>query len=99
MDCYSLPLLKEPCPQGSRYGTCRGCGLCEETHILLLELIFAFPCELRTSPSVPSNLDNGDAALLQPLDFTIHNLHWFFNEVKLIVNVYFIQWNCQRLVG
>ncbi|GKB32711.1 hypothetical protein Tco_0872112 [Tanacetum coccineum] len=75
MDCYSLPLLKEPFPQGSRCGTCRGCGFCEEVRILLPELIFTFPCELRTSPEVPSNFDDWDAALLQPLDFTIHNFY------------------------
>ncbi|GJZ34314.1 retrovirus-related pol polyprotein from transposon TNT 1-94 [Tanacetum coccineum] len=37
-----------------------------------------------TSPRVLSNLDNENTALLQSLDFTIHNLHWFFNEMKLI---------------
>ncbi|GJV41561.1 hypothetical protein Tco_1420001 [Tanacetum coccineum] len=71
---YSLPSLKKPYPQGSRRDTCRGCGFCEEMRILLSELIFTFPCELRTSPRVPSNLDNGNTALLQPLDFTIHDL-------------------------
>ncbi|GJV60294.1 putative reverse transcriptase domain-containing protein [Tanacetum coccineum] len=58
-----LSPLMEPCPQGSRCGTCRGCGLCEELQILLLELIFTFPCELRTSPGVPLNFDDGDTAL------------------------------------
>nr|GEY55728.1 hypothetical protein [Tanacetum cinerariifolium] len=86
MDCYSLPPLKEPCPQGSRCGTCRGYGFCEEMLIFLPELIFTFPCELKTSLGVPSNLNNGDAALLQPLDFTIHDFHWFFNEVEFIIN-------------
>nr|GEW18932.1 putative reverse transcriptase domain-containing protein [Tanacetum cinerariifolium] len=55
----------------------------KEVRILLLELIFTFPCELRTSPRVPSNFDNGNAALLQPLNFTIHNFHWFFDEKVL----------------
>nr|GEW26525.1 hypothetical protein [Tanacetum cinerariifolium] len=31
---------------------------CEEMWILLLELIFTFPCELRTSLGVPSNFDD-----------------------------------------
>ncbi|GJS28264.1 hypothetical protein Tco_0488884 [Tanacetum coccineum] len=34
-------------------------------------------------------LENWKAALLQPLDFTIHNFYWFFNKVEFIVNVYF----------
>ncbi|GJR68936.1 hypothetical protein Tco_0015001 [Tanacetum coccineum] len=72
MEFYSLPPFKDPYPQGLRYGTCRGCGFCEEMRILHSELIFTFPCELRTSPRVPSNFDNRDAALLQPLDFTIY---------------------------
>ncbi|GJW92118.1 hypothetical protein Tco_0169671 [Tanacetum coccineum] len=71
----NLSSLKEPCAQVSRCGTCRGCSFCEEMEILLPELIFTFLCELRTSPRVPSNLDNGDAALLQLLDFTINDLH------------------------
>ncbi|GKG29350.1 hypothetical protein Tco_0416715, partial [Tanacetum coccineum] len=44
-----------------------------------------------TSLGVPSNFDNGDTALLQQLDFMIHDLHWFFNELKLVINMYFIQ--------
>nr|GEX81844.1 putative ribonuclease H-like domain-containing protein [Tanacetum cinerariifolium] len=60
----NLLMLKEPFSQGSRCSTYRGCGFCEEMRILLPELIFTFPCELRTSPGVPSNLDNGDMAML-----------------------------------
>nr|GEW22445.1 hypothetical protein [Tanacetum cinerariifolium] len=54
--------------------------------------------EAWTSPIVSSNFDNGNTTLLQPLDFMIHDLHWFFNEVKLIINMNFIQRDCQRLV-
>ncbi|GJZ53836.1 hypothetical protein Tco_0608721, partial [Tanacetum coccineum] len=43
-----------------------------------------------TSPRVPSDFDNWNAALLQPLDLTIHNFYWFFNEVEFIVNVNFL---------
>nr|GEV40946.1 hypothetical protein [Tanacetum cinerariifolium] len=46
-----------------------------------------------TSFRVPSNLDNENMALLQPLDFTIHDFCWFFNQVKLIINLYFIKRN------
>nr|GEX79444.1 ribonuclease H-like domain-containing protein [Tanacetum cinerariifolium] len=53
----------------------------------------------RTSPRVPSDLDNWNAALLQPFDFTMHNFHGFFNEVEFIINVYFIRRNYQRLIG
>nr|GEY01756.1 carboxymethylenebutenolidase homolog [Tanacetum cinerariifolium] len=31
-----------------------------------------------SSRRVPSKFDNGNTDLLQPPDFTIHNLHWFF---------------------
>ncbi|GJV26728.1 hypothetical protein Tco_1383176 [Tanacetum coccineum] len=60
----TLPPFTEPCPQGSRCGTCRGCGFCEEVRILFPELIFTFPCELMTSPGVPSNFDDGNMASL-----------------------------------
>nr|GEW69230.1 hypothetical protein [Tanacetum cinerariifolium] len=41
--------LKEPCLQGSRRGSCRGYGFCEEMRMLLSKLIFTFLCELRLS--------------------------------------------------
>ncbi|GJS59184.1 hypothetical protein Tco_0653968 [Tanacetum coccineum] len=46
--------------------------------------------ELRTSPGVPSNFDDGDTASLQSFDFTIHIFHWLFDEAEFIINVYFI---------
>nr|GEY86072.1 hypothetical protein [Tanacetum cinerariifolium] len=39
----------------------------------------------RASPRVPSNLDDRNAALLQPLDLSVHDFHWFFNEMKRFV--------------
>ncbi|GKG61752.1 hypothetical protein Tco_0623469, partial [Tanacetum coccineum] len=60
MDFYSLPPLTEPCPQGSRCGTCRGYGFREEVQILLSNLVFTFPGEFGASPGVPSNFDDGD---------------------------------------
>nr|GEV76985.1 reverse transcriptase domain-containing protein [Tanacetum cinerariifolium] len=33
------------------------------------------------------NFDNGDTDLIQPLDFMIYNLYWFFNKVKLVINM------------
>ncbi|GKF57952.1 hypothetical protein Tco_0171489, partial [Tanacetum coccineum] len=88
-----LPLLKELCPQSSSCGIGRRYEIGEEMRILLLELIFESSRELGTSSRFPSNLDNRDTTLLQPLDFTIHDLHEFFNEVELIINFYFIQRN------
>ncbi|GJY62268.1 hypothetical protein Tco_0462925, partial [Tanacetum coccineum] len=58
-----------------RRGIGQRCTIGEEVWILLLKLIFTFPCELRASPRVTSNLEDGNAALLQPLDLTIHNFH------------------------
>nr|GEX27390.1 putative reverse transcriptase domain-containing protein [Tanacetum cinerariifolium] len=55
--------------------------------------------ELRTSPGVPSNFDDGNAALLYSLDFTIHYLYWFFNEAEFVINVHFIQRDCQWFIG
>ncbi|GKC66137.1 hypothetical protein Tco_1098735 [Tanacetum coccineum] len=71
--------------------------LCEEVWILLSELVFTlvftFPCELKTSPGVPSNLNGWNAALLQSFNFTIHDLYWFLNKMKLVVNMESIQQN------
>ncbi|GJS38366.1 hypothetical protein Tco_0563409 [Tanacetum coccineum] len=84
-DCLSL--LKDLCRQSSSRGMGRRCEIGEEMLILLLELVFTFPRELETSYKVLSNLDNGDTALHQLLDFMIHDLHGFFNEVELIINL------------
>ncbi|GJT90458.1 hypothetical protein Tco_1079303, partial [Tanacetum coccineum] len=56
--------------------------------IFLPELVFMFPGILSSLPRVPTNFENWKAALLQPLDFTIHNFYWFFNKVEFIVNVF-----------
>ncbi|GJW80031.1 hypothetical protein Tco_0144006 [Tanacetum coccineum] len=57
------PPIRRALSQGSRCNILRGCGFCEEVRILSLELIFAFPCELRTSLGVPSNFDDGRMTL------------------------------------
>nr|GEW73502.1 hypothetical protein [Tanacetum cinerariifolium] len=49
--------------------------------IFFSKWIFTFLCELKNSPRVLSNFDNGDTALLQPFDFMIHDLYWLFNEI------------------
>ncbi|GKG42125.1 hypothetical protein Tco_0473876, partial [Tanacetum coccineum] len=62
-------------------------GLGEKGWVRLLELVFSFPCEFGTSFRVPSNLDDRNTTSLQLLDFTIYDLHWFFNKVELIINI------------
>ncbi|GJR28177.1 hypothetical protein Tco_1104409 [Tanacetum coccineum] len=52
--------------------------------------------KMRTSPKVPSNFSNRYVALLQPLGFTIHNFHWLFNEVELVMNVVEIETDIQE---
>ncbi|GJS51064.1 hypothetical protein Tco_0624426 [Tanacetum coccineum] len=59
-------------------------GVDEEVQILAAELIFLFPRELWTSFRVLSNFDNGNAALLQPLDLSVHDFHGLFHKVKLV---------------
>nr|GFA25110.1 xylulose kinase-1 [Tanacetum cinerariifolium] len=62
--------------------------------MLLLELIFPFPCELRTSPGVPLNLDNRYTTGPQPFDLTIHNLYRYVvpadNILQLVLVGYVI---------
>ncbi|GJR73055.1 hypothetical protein Tco_0085420 [Tanacetum coccineum] len=55
--------------------------LCEKVWILLLELVFTFPCKLRTSLGVPSNLDNWNAASL----FNIQKMVQYTFKGMLIV--------------
>ncbi|GKG22924.1 hypothetical protein Tco_0388227, partial [Tanacetum coccineum] len=69
------------------------CSLCEEVCIFLPELIFAFPCELMTSPRVPLNLDYWNAALLQLFNFTVHDFYRILDKLKLVIKVKSIQWN------
>ncbi|GKD89467.1 hypothetical protein Tco_1364974 [Tanacetum coccineum] len=47
----------------------------------------------RTSLGVPSNLDYWDTALLQPFNFTVHNLDGFLDKLKLVIKMKFIQRN------
>ncbi|GKB13177.1 hypothetical protein Tco_0847100 [Tanacetum coccineum] len=59
--------------------------------VLFLHLFFTFPRKLRTSPGVLAHLDNQNMDLLQMLDFTVHDLDRFFNEVEFVVDLDFIQ--------
>nr|GFC52489.1 hypothetical protein [Tanacetum cinerariifolium] len=55
--------------------------------ILALDLILAFPLELRSSSRVLTDLDNGNAALLELLHLAIHDLHRFFNKMQLVIKL------------
>ncbi|GJV97586.1 F-box domain containing protein [Tanacetum coccineum] len=48
---------------------------CKEIRILALDLIFAVSCELRSSSRIPTNLDDGNATLLELLYIAIHDLY------------------------
>nr|GEZ09593.1 putative reverse transcriptase domain-containing protein [Tanacetum cinerariifolium] len=93
-----LPLVQnlgkdeELCPQSSGRGIYHWCRIWEKMRVLLLHLVFTLPGELRTSPVVPTHFDDRNTTLLQTLDFTIHDLDGFFNEVQFVVNLDFIQW-------
>ncbi|GKC59361.1 putative ribonuclease H-like domain-containing protein, partial [Tanacetum coccineum] len=68
-------------------------GFCEEMRILLLKLVFTFPCKLKTPPRVPPNLDDWDTNLLQLFDFSIHDFYRFLYKMELIINMNSIQRN------
>ncbi|GJU01944.1 hypothetical protein Tco_1112282 [Tanacetum coccineum] len=57
----------------------------EEKRILLLELVFTFPFELRIPPRFPPNLNNWDTALLQPFDFSILDFYVFLHKFVPII--------------
>nr|GEU46244.1 reverse transcriptase domain-containing protein [Tanacetum cinerariifolium] len=63
-------------------------GVGEEVWIFTTKLVFTLPRKLWTSSRVPSNLDDWDAALLQPLDLStnpsLDSTHGTFYEPCLI---------------
>nr|GEW59796.1 hypothetical protein [Tanacetum cinerariifolium] len=66
--------------------------------ILALEVIFSFPCELRASPRVPSNLDNGNLDLLELLYFLVHDFYRFFFKVQFVIELSFFKRDNQILI-
>ncbi|GKB28607.1 hypothetical protein Tco_0868008 [Tanacetum coccineum] len=96
--CHILSPLKEPYPQGLRCSFRHERRIWEKMRILLLHLIFTLPGELKTSPRVLAYLDNQNTALLQRFDLTVHDLDVFFDEVKFVVNLDFIQRYSKRFV-
>ncbi|GJS63516.1 putative CCCH-type zinc finger family protein, partial [Tanacetum coccineum] len=77
----------------SQNNICNTPKIYDSEKILAVELIFAFPRKLWTSPIVPSNLKNWDAALLQPLDLLVYNFHGLFHEMQFVVDLNFSQRN------
>nr|GEY27683.1 hypothetical protein [Tanacetum cinerariifolium] len=59
--------------------------------VLLLELVFTFPCKLKSSLRIPSHFDDRNVVLLQTFDLTIHDFDSFLDEVKLVVDLDFLQ--------
>ncbi|GJR49185.1 ribonuclease H-like domain-containing protein [Tanacetum coccineum] len=57
--------------------------VCEEVRIPALELILTFPYELCPSSGIPSNLDNGNANLLELLYLLIYDLYRLFDKFNL----------------
>ncbi|GKD57194.1 hypothetical protein Tco_1290581 [Tanacetum coccineum] len=66
--------------------------------VLFLHLVFTLPRKLRTSPRVPTYLDNRNTALLQTLDLKVHDLDRYFNEVDFVIHLDFIQWYSKSFV-
>ncbi|GKD65433.1 hypothetical protein Tco_1307541, partial [Tanacetum coccineum] len=58
-------------------------GVGEEVRILAAELVFTFPRKLWTSSEVPSNFNDWNAALLQPLDLSVYNFHGLLTKWSL----------------
>ncbi|GKG38031.1 hypothetical protein Tco_0457254, partial [Tanacetum coccineum] len=49
--------------------------------------------KFETSSRIPSNLDDWNATLLQPLDLSVHNLYGFLNEMQFFIDLDFFQRN------
>ncbi|KAL4564735.1 hypothetical protein LXL04_028805 [Taraxacum kok-saghyz] len=47
----------------------------------------AYHGELWSAPGAPSHFRNGNLALLQSLDFSVHDLHQFFHKVEFLVDL------------
>ncbi|KAL4590678.1 hypothetical protein LXL04_003618 [Taraxacum kok-saghyz] len=59
----------------------------EKMRVLSFHLILALPGKLWSALGAPSNLHDRDSTLLQPFDFPIHDLNWFFHEVEFFVDL------------
>ncbi|GJZ98970.1 hypothetical protein Tco_0671521 [Tanacetum coccineum] len=70
----------------------------EEMRILALELIFTFPCELRSSSRIPMNFNNGNATLLKLLHLPVYDLHRFFDKMQLVIQLNLIKRDDKTLI-
>nr|GEW27084.1 putative reverse transcriptase domain-containing protein [Tanacetum cinerariifolium] len=52
---------------------------------------FTWEREDQLCNKVPSNLDNWDVALIQPLDLSVYNFHGLFHKVMLVISLDLIQ--------
>ncbi|GJT03078.1 hypothetical protein Tco_0824247 [Tanacetum coccineum] len=84
--CHILSPVKELCPQSLRRSIRRRFRISKKAWVLF----FAY-LDNRTSPRVPTYLDNQNTTLFQTLDLTVHDLDRFFNEVEFVVDLDFIQ--------
>ena len=67
--------------------------------VFVANLVFAFPCVLRSSLGVPANFNNGDAVVFQLFDLPIHDLHGFFRKDKIVVELNLFPRDNKRFIG
>ncbi|GJZ29635.1 hypothetical protein Tco_0574282 [Tanacetum coccineum] len=65
----------------------------KEMRVLLPHLILPFPSIFRSTTRIPSNFDYRDPTLLKLFHFSIHDFNGFFDEMQLLVDPYFVEWN------
>ncbi|GJT02575.1 hypothetical protein Tco_0823744 [Tanacetum coccineum] len=65
----------------------------KQVQIFASKPVFTLPCEIGTSPRIPSNFDDRNATLLQLFDFPVHNLYRLLNEVKFVIDLDIFKWD------
>ena len=71
----------------------------EEMWILLLHLVFAFPDELRSLFSAPSEHHNGDANLLHSFHFLVYYFYGFLDEMEVLVYLNLVKRDDESFIG
>ena len=67
--------------------------------ILKFHLVLALPSKLRSSLGIPANLLYQDTSLFRSLDLSVHDLYWFFHEIKTLDDLDLVEWDYKSLVG